>query len=482
MNNIIKKGYEKYNGMTIVAKATFWFLFCSILQKGISIITIPIFTRLLTTEQYGQFSIYNSWLQIFTIFTTFRLDCSVFNKGMTQFKEDRDGYTSSMQGLTTMLTTITLIIYLIFRHEINDVTELSTFITLAMFVELYLTPAISFWTLRQRYDFKYQSIVLVTLTITLSNAGLGIISVIVSEDKGVARILSCILVQICFGLVLYIYNIMKGKKIFGGKYIKFGIIFNIPLIPHYFSTYILEQSDRIMIQKICGIGEAGIYSVAYNAGMVMMIIISGINNALIPWLYRKLEEKKYNVIGNYLNSIMKMVALVIVIFITFAPEIMKILASEKYYMAVYVIPPVTASVFFIFLFSIFVNVEFFYDANKFTMYLSFIGAGLNVMLNYIFIPIFGYIVAGYTTLCCYIVFTFSHFIFINRLTKKKAGVKIFDAKHITTVSFVIIAFCAILSVLYEYMIIRYIFIFIIILILFFKKSIFMGIFKEMKKR
>lgn len=65
----------------------------------------------MTTEQYGQFNVYNSWLQIFTIITTLRLNYAVFNKGMSKYKDDRDAYTSTMQSLTfIIMTTIRLML------------------------------------------------------------------------------------------------------------------------------------------------------------------------------------------------------------------------------------------------------------------------------------------------------------------------------------------------------------------------------------
>ena len=117
--NAVKKILKKYNDIPIAAKATLWFMFCTIVQKCISLITTPIFTRIMSTTQYGQFTVYNSWLQIFTIITTLRLNYAVFNKGMSKYKDDRDGYTSTMQSLTFAITAICFIIYLIFHRFIG---------------------------------------------------------------------------------------------------------------------------------------------------------------------------------------------------------------------------------------------------------------------------------------------------------------------------------------------------------------------------
>ena len=72
---------KKYSELPIPLKASFWFLITGFLQKGISVITTPIFTRLLSTSEYGQLSIYNSWAGIITIFATLNLSAGVFMRG-----------------------------------------------------------------------------------------------------------------------------------------------------------------------------------------------------------------------------------------------------------------------------------------------------------------------------------------------------------------------------------------------------------------
>ncbi len=64
------------------------------------------------------------------------------------------------------------------------------------------------------------------------------------------------------------------------------------------------------------------------------------------------------------------------------------------------------SVFFMFLYPLFANIEFYYEKTKFVMVASCSGALLNILLNYIFIGLYGYYAAGYTTLICYMVFFF----------------------------------------------------------------------------
>lgn len=451
----IKKIWKYYNKMSIVAKATIWFMVCSFIQKGISFITTPVFTRLLTKEQYGLYSVYMSWLQILTIFTTFRLDYSVFNKGMSKYPKDRDGYASSMLGLTTCLTSILLILYFFFRNWINEFTELNTVIILGMFLELYVLPAISFWSLRERYEFHYKSVVLATLLVSVFNAVFGVIAVLASEDKGVARVLSCVLAQFCVGIVIYVRLMLKGHKFICKDYWEFAVLFNIPLIPHYFSTYIVEQSDKIMIQKMISMSASALYSVAYAVGGIVKIFSSSVANTLIPLQYRLLEKKDYKKLNKQICYIMTLVAGLVFVFSCIGPEIIMILGGREYMSAVYVMPPVAVSVFFSFLYTLLANIEFYFEKNKFAMIISFIGAALNVVLNFFFLPIFGYVAAAYTTLLSYAVYAVGHLIYVNAVAKKEVGTHIINGRGLLTIGIGSLIVSVLISILYNYSMVRY---------------------------
>lgn len=461
---------EKYKKMSVVSKATIWFMVCSLIQKGISFLTTPIFTRMLTKEQYGLYSVYLSWLQIFTIIATFRLDYSVFNKGMSKYSNDRDGYTSSMLGITTLITTVMLCIYLLFQNQINSLTELSTFITLGIFMELYTIPAISFWSLRQRYDFRYISVVICTLTSAILNALVGVLAVYFSENKGVARIFSCVLVNVAIGIIIYIQVMRRGKKFFNLEYIKFAVLFNIPLILHYFSTYIIEQSDRIMIMKLVNVEAAALYSVAYTVGGIIKIFTAALTNTLIPLQYRLLERLDCRALKRQISSIMAGIVVLITAVAAIGPEVVMILGGEKYLPAVYVMPPVAASVFFSFLYTLLANIEFYFNKNKFAMKISFVGAMVNIGLNLVLIPVFGYVAAAYTTLISYIIYAVGHALYVQRIVREKKLEDVFDGKLLTCLGIGSIVLSVFISFFYQMTWIRYGIIIALIIFVFIKRK------------
>lgn len=474
---------DKYYKLSSPVKASIWFTICNIIQKGIAMITVPIFTRLLTPEQYGVYSVYQSWYSIIVVFATLNLYYGVFNNGMVKFREDRDRYTSTMQGLTTTVTLIFLIIYLLFHTYWNKILGLSSVLVLAMFIELFFAPAYSFWAARERYEFRYKTLVAVTLIMAFASPVLGIISVLfTSTYKAEARVLSFVFVQVCVGAFFYRKNMSKGKCFYNKGYWKYALTFNIPLIPHYLSQSILNQSDRIMIGTMIGKGEAAIYSVAYSVSTLMVLVTSAINNSYIPYTYECLKGKKYSLLKKNTSALIVLVGVGTFFVVAFGPEVIKLFAPAEYYDAIWTIPPVAASVYFMFLYPIFGNVEFYYEENKYVMIASIAGALANVILNGICIPLFGYVAAGYTTLGCYILFSLGHYVFMRKVLKKhNITESIYDLKFFLVFSIVILLGMLGMVVMYQYTIIRYALIVLMIVMVVLKKDSISTLIKAIRK-
>ena len=479
MNTLLKK----YHEISAPVKASIWFTICSVLQKGISLITIPIFTRILSTEQYGTFSIYNSWYSIIGIFATLNLSAGVYNNCMTKHPESRKEITSAFQGLSTTITCVLFVIYLSAMNFWNNIFQLSSLFVIAMFLELLFVPAYSFWTVGKRYDYKYVGIVIVTLLISLGSPLLGIVAVLATDYKAEARVLADVLVQVIIGLVFYIYNFRKGKTFFSKEYWVYALKFNLPLIPHYLSMTILNQADRIMIGRMVSNGAAAIYSIAYSVSSIMNIVTQAINSSFIPYTYKALKEKKYDGIRRNANFLLVLVGLVSFIAMAFGPEIVWIVGGKQYYDAIWVIPPVAASIYFSFLYPLFANVEFYYEKTVGIMIASCVGAISNIILNYIFIGIFGYYAAGYTTLACYILFAFAHYFFQRKILREKiaGNFEIYNMKLVVVISLAEIIGMIGMTLTYRNTIIRYSVLLLMAIALLTKKNDIIHRFKQIKE-
>ena len=117
-----------------------------------------------------------------------------------------------------------------------------------MFLETLFQSSFMFWCSRQRFDYKYVSVVIVTIIMSILSPVLAFVLIGFTEERGYARILGYSFVYIGIGLVLYIINCKKGKKFFTKKYWKYALSLNLPLIIYYLSQMLFNQSDRLMIK------------------------------------------------------------------------------------------------------------------------------------------------------------------------------------------------------------------------------------------
>lgn len=471
MIKIIKKLKNTYSELSVQAKASLWFVFCSVLQRGIAFITVPIFTRIMTKEQYGYYNTYVSWYSILLVFTSMSLYYGVFNNAMIKFKEEKKRYVSSMQGLVCVLTVSFFIVYLLIIPYANAFLGMPTVLVLLLFAELLVTPALQFWSAYNRFEYKYRNIVTVTLIKSIANPILGIVLVIISENKGVARIVSAVVVEVIVCGSIAILQFFRGKCFYDKEFWKYAFVFNLPLIPHYLSGQILNQSDRIMISRLVDNSAVAMYSVAYSIGLLMNILTQAINGSYTPWFYQNVERQNYDGIRKITQATSLIMLIAVIILMLFAPEIMAIIGGNEYKEAVYVVPPVAASVFFIFMYNIFANIEFYFEKNKFVMIGSIVAALTNLVLNYIFIKIFGYIAAAYTTLFCYIVYCYMHQFFAGKVCdQNNIPRSIFNARWIAGLSVMVVSVSIGINLLYLNNLIRYVFILVLLIISIIKRN------------
>ena len=98
------------------------------------------------------------------------------------------------------------------------------------------------------------------------------------------------------------------------------------------------------------------------------------------------------------------------------------------------------------------------------------GACLNIILNSIFIDMYGFIAAGYTTLVCYTIFAIAHYIYMILLVKKKEKIIIIKPIKIGVLSVGLIIITICMNNLYDYILLRYILIIVICLVLYIKRN------------
>jgi O-antigen/teichoic acid export membrane protein len=317
---------------------------------------------------------------------------------------------------------------------------------------------------------------------SVASPALAFLLIAFSSEKGYARIIGYATVNIVVGLFFLVFNQYKGKKMFDKDFWKYSLSFAIPLIPYYLSQVVFNQSDRIMIDKICGTDKAAIYSVAYTVALILNFVLNAINNSYVPWFYQAIKEKKWEESKKVASGISLLMAVLLLGIIWLAPEIIYIMAGKAYYEAVWIIPPVAMSLLLLFYAQLFINTAFYYEKKGFLVWASVWSAILNIVLNAIFIPMAGYVAAGYTTFVSYILFALLNYYGAQKHIKMDISMRnLYDLKVLTLIfaGFVVLSFGAMM--LYSMFVVRYVVIAVTFVVVFLKRNTLINYLKMFKK-
>ena len=472
---------KKYKLMPHAARASFWAIVSSIMLKGVGFFTLPIFTRLLTTSEYGVLAIYYSWTSLVSILITFTVWGGVFNVGMVKYP-NRAQFISGIQGLSVTSVSLFFLLSIIFLEPFSRLLDMSPFLICCMFMEILTSVPYYIWIGVETYDFRYKSKLLLSIGLGLLNPILGYFAVINLPWHAEARIVAGIIPGIFVGIYFFCKQQWGGKLFFDGKLWKYVLGFNAVLILHYLSMAVLNQSDRIMINSLCDSSKAGIYNVAYNFAVLLNIISGGITASLTPYVYRCMKNNSTDKLAYINNLAAILVGGCALMLICIVPDVFQFMLPPDYYEAMWIIPPITLGAYFMFLYPMFGAIEFYFEVNHYVTIASFGGAILNIILNALFIPVFGYMAAAYTTLVCYLCFALCHYYFMKRILKQKnCTAKIYDGIAITKISIILSVISFIVLYLYDMPVYRWLFFSIIAILMLYKRQYFIANIKMIRQ-
>ena len=463
----------KFKKMSPVVKATLIFGIASFATSGINYITTPIFTRLLTTTEYGMITIYNTWYSVLQVIISLTLIYpGVLNVGLYEHSDNRWKYLSGVLGIITVNTVLFFVILLLFHKSIIRLINLPLSLVVLMLLLAMLQPAITLWTQKQRYEYRYKLAFLVSVGGAILSQIVSLICVSIYKNTGinlaVVRLWGSGIVTLSISLVLYFYLLRKGRNFYDISLWKETLIVTVPLIPHYLSHVVLNGTDKIMIERMVGMDKAGIYGLAATLSTIGVLLWRALKISFSPFVNKKLGERDFNAISRSVKVLWINSAALCVIGALLGPEVINLLGTKEYLEAINIVPPIAFGVYLHMLYDSFSAVSFFHKKSSMIMFASITAAISNVVLNYFFVKNFGYIAAAYTTMISNIILVLMHYWIVKRIEKEN----VYNIKETILIS-IITFFCCMIC-LYLYMVpsfIRYIIAAIICAILFSKKSV-----------
>lgn len=396
------------------------YVFGNLFNKAIAFITVPIFTRMLTTEEYGIVNTYTSWVSLLAVFIGLGLGQTIRN-AYVDMREELGKYISSIFTLAGVNFAFISIIVTCIYQKINLPIGMVWLCLIESFGNFIVNS------LLMKYVMEEEAVKR-TLLMVFPNLFGAILSVgliwMLQKDKQYGRILGTCISTALFGFGIFVFYLRKYRTFFQKDIWKYALSISIPIIFHGISCNILGASDRSIITYFCGASETGIYSLIYNLGMVSNVFVSSAESVWIPRMTYGLIQHEYKKVNQDIKVYIYVVTFVFCGLLTIAPELVLLMGGKEYLSGMTLIFPIVASSFMMFMYSIYVNIEYFYKKTKIIASSTILAALVNLILNFVFIPQYGALAASYTTLVSYSMSFILHSINARKLNAEIAPYKI----------------------------------------------------------
>lgn len=433
-------------------KAGIWYTLSNFLVKGASFLATPVILRLVSQESYGNYVNFNSWLSILMIVATGYMANSILC-AQFDFKEKVNAYIKTITLLSSGIALAFFFLFCIFHNWAESVIGVKFHYIILMFLYLAVDAAYQNMLVSDRLNLVYKRVVVLSAALVILPLIGSIAGAYFFEDElwGLLYGKMIPMILICIGL--YVWIIIKNKGGIQKEYCRYALKISLPYVPHALSSMLLITSDRIIIQQLCGPNKVALYNVVYTCSMIISLVYNAMSQAWSPWLVKKLEEQSYQEIRE--NS--KPYYLVFIAFATGAmlisPELLWIIGGKEYLSVLNLMPPIMMGIVIQYFYSYFVNVEFFYKKTSWISMNTMIATAINIALNYLLIPVWGFGAAAYTTLIGYAFLLLFHYVGVRRLNMSH----IYDNKwHLTILGAYGVLTILCNQFLYEQLLVRYI--------------------------
>lgn len=402
-------------------KAGMGYTIGNILIKGITFITLPIFSRILLPEEFGIYNTYMAYEALLSILLGLGMYSSIRNAKI-DFPDKLNDFVSTLIRITLIPLIFFALLILLFPQTLSGIIGLTQPLLFLLLLQSYGAAMLSISNSRLAQDYNYKKYMVFAAVNTIGNIGLSIllIKTLFQTSREYGRIIGSAIPLIGIGIYIFTYYVRRGR--YEKNMAVYAVKYGLPLIWHYLSQQVQNQFDRIAITNLTNAAFTGIYSFAYSIANILQVVFYSTENVWNVWFFGKMSEEKYDEIREASKKYVLLIASLAVFMLFGSKEVITIMGDVKYHDGIRIFIPILIGIFLLFLYTVPVGIEYYFKETKYIALTTGISAAVNVILNYLFIPRYGYMAAAYTTMFSYAV-QFSGHWFISKKILKKHNIK-----------------------------------------------------------
>ena len=442
---------EKRGSTGLALKAGLWYVISNFLVKALSFITTPIFARLMTAEQYGEFSNYASWLATLLILAGAEL-YNTLGRAYYDYTEDYDKYVSSVTITGCLLTGVLYVLFLLCRPWIFSIVAIPPQFVHMFFFTMLFQSCKSIWLARERTLYRYKSVAVVSILnlVVPTLVALALVLLLPDSQRLPGRVYGTYMPMSAIGFVCAWSMLAKGRS-FRLEHVKYALKLSLPLLVHFLTVSLLTSSNTMVTKSIMGAEAAALVSITTSTIHILTILFQAVSGAVTTWLMDNLNQNNTGVVRKGVVLYSAGVVVVAIGTILLTPEIVWILGGSQYMAAVDLIPGMVLGIVFQSVASVF-NIILTYDKNVVkTAICTGIVAIVSIAAKILLLPVFGYGVLAWTNAAA-----FGVLFVINYLLVKQAGYSRFvNVKLVIAVILLCAVVVGLSFFLYQHSIVRY---------------------------
>ncbi|MBQ8271280.1 MAG: oligosaccharide flippase family protein [Bacteroidaceae bacterium] len=315
-------------------KDFFIYGFASIFGKLAAVFLMPIYTSILTQEEYGAMALITSAKGIIDLFSNLNIHSGIAREYKEEGVDRTKLVSTGFYSILGISLTIMAIIMCTQPFWQETILSLDSRFSTAFFIMLLTIPAgstLSYFSIMTRFKRKpilYSIGTLIQLLIQIIVSVIGVVYL----RYGIASIFAGILCGEMFGIAYFSYiNRSNIALTFNRGYLKRALLFSIPTLPAILAGWIDSSMGQIIIGKYISKADLGVYSIALQLASVFSFISIALNNVWSPYLYENYKKEGFIKEINKLYTIIVLTLTVIAITASLmSKEIILLLSNSSY--------------------------------------------------------------------------------------------------------------------------------------------------------
>jgi O-antigen/teichoic acid export membrane protein len=396
----------------------------SVFSKLIAVALLPLYTRYLTTGDYGDAEVMFAAIVLASIFVRFGLIEAVLRFYYSEDEQPEKVVASSFAALF-WLATIAALILLPFAEPIGEALlnpkhagELARATELARISigGLWVLTLYEFLLTLFRLEERARAYFTTTMLNVLATIALTVVLVVGANEGARGLLVGSYASGAVFVLALAVVHRRRLSLLFDRELLGRLLRFGSPTMPAEVSLYALNFADRLIILRTSGAGAAGLYSLAVKFAQGINVLVRGFQLAWPPLAYSIRDDEEARVTySTVVTWFVTGCAFVVTGMWLFSRWIVRALTTPEFFASYEAVGLIATAVTLYALYMVLVVILGRTGRTGFNLPATIAALAVNIALNLILVPSLGIVGAGLALVASYVIVVALMYVFTQRL-------------------------------------------------------------------